>query len=514
MPTAPISMRKLKEILRLKYDCKLSHRKIANSLSISPSIVSKYACKSAKLGITCWPLDEKWDDHSLQRAFFKTKPRLKGFSIPDWSLVQQELRPKTMTLLLLWQEYKERHVEGFYSYTHFCRQYKTWLKCQKPSMRQNHKAGEKLFVDYCGPTMNIVDASTGEYRTAQVFVAVMGASNYTYAEATYSQKIEDWVMSHARCFEFLGGVPELVIPDNLKSAVTKPCRYEPDLNPTYQQLATHYNTVIVPARPYKPKDKAKAEVGVQIVERWIMARLRNETFFSLRQLNLKIQELLIDLNQRKMKKHPGSRLSQFEVIDKPALKPLPTQAYSYTLVKQVSVHIDYHVEVEKHYYSVPHTLIKQKLEAHVTGQLVTLYHQGVQVAVHPRSHREGAHTTLDLHMPIAHQKQQQWTPQRFERWAAKFGGSTEQFVIQLMQAKKHPEQSYRACMGLLSLGKKFTDQRLEAACYRALATGVTRVKQVKTILEKSLDKQALPEEQGDLLRDIDHQNIRGNHYYH
>jgi len=362
--------------------------------------------------------------------------------------------------------------------------------------------------------MNIVDGSTGECRTAQVFVAVMGASNYTYAEATYSQKLEDWVMSHARCFEFLGGVPELIIPDNLKSAVTKPCRYEPDLNPTYQQLATHYNTVIVPARPYKTKDKAKAEVGVQIVERWIMARLRNETFFSLRQLNSKIQTLLIDLNQRQMKKHPGSRLSQFETIDKPALKPLPTQAYSYTLVKQVSVHIDYHVEVEKHYYSVPHTLIKQKLEAHATGQLVTLYHQGVQVAVHPRSHRQGAHTTLDLHMPIAHQKQQQWTPQRFERWASKFGVSTEQFVMQLMQAKKHPEQSYRACMGLLSLGKKFTDQRLEAACYRALATGVTRVKQVKTILEKGLDKQALPEAQGDLLRDIDHQNIRGNHYYH
>jgi transposase len=270
----------------------------------------------------------------------------------------------------------------------------------------------------------------------------------------------------------------------------------------------------VPARPYKPKDKAKAEVGVQIVERWIMARLRNETFFSLRQLNLKIQALLVDLNQRKMKKHPGSRLSQFDAIDRPALKPLPTQPYSYTLVKQVSVHIDYHVEIEKHYYSVPHTLIKQKLEAHASGKLVTLYHQGIQVAVHPRSYREGAHTTLDLHMPIAHQKQQQWTPQRFERWASKFGTSTEQFVMQLMQAKKHPEQSYRACMGLLSLGKKFSDQRLEAACHRALTTGVTRVKQVKTILEKGLDKQPLPQAQGDLLQDIDHKNIRGNHYYH
>jgi len=514
MPTAPISMRKLKEILRLKYGCELTHRQIAKSLSISAGSVSNYVNCATQLDITSWPLPEKWDDLALSQAFFKTKPQPKRYVTPDWSLVQQELRPKTMTLLLLWEEYVERHAEGFYSYNHFCRQYKAWLKCQKPSMRQNHKAGEKLFVDYCGPTMNIVDPTTGECRTAQVFVAVMGASNYTFAEATFSQKLEDWVMSHSRCFEFLGGVPELIIPDNLKSAVTKPCRYEPDLNPTYQQLAAHYDTVIVPARPYKPKDKSKAEVGVQIVERWIMARLRKEIFFSLRQLNLKIQTLLTDLNQRKMKKHPGSRLSQFEAIDKPALKPLPSQAYSYTLVKQVKVHIDYHVEVEKHYYSVPHALIKQKLEAHATGQLVTLYHQGVQVAAHPRSHREGGHSTLEFHMPIAHQKQQQWTPARFESWARKFGKSTEQFVIELMKTKKHPEQSYRACMGVLSLGKKFSDKRLEAACYRALATGVTRVNQVKAILEKGLDSQPLPEKQQDLLSEIDHQNIRGNNYYH
>lgn len=514
MPTAPISMRKLKEILRLKYGSLLSHRTIAKSLSISSGSVSNYVNRAAQLEITTWPLPDKWDDNSLRQAFFNTKVQAKRYVLPDWSIVNQELKPKTMTLLLLWEEYVERHPEGFYSYNHFCRQYKAWSQCQKPSMRQNHKAGEKLFVDYCGPTMNIVDTNTGECRTAQVFVAVMGASNYTYAEATYSQKLEDWVMSHARCFEFLGGVPELIIPDNLKSAVTKACRYEPDLNPTYQQLATHYDTVIVPARPYKPKDKAKAEVGVQIVERWIMARLRHETFFSLRQLNVKIQALLIDLNQRAMKKYPGSRLSQFEAIDKPALKTLPTQAYSYTLVKQVSVHIDYHVEVEKHYYSVPHTLIKQKLEAHATGQLVTLYHQGISVAVHPRAYREGGHSTIEAHMPIAHQKQQQWTPARFEHWARQFGPSTEQFVIELMRTKKHPEQSYRTCLGVLSLGKKFTDKRLEAACYRALATGVMRVSQVKSILEKGLDKQPLPAKQPDLLSGIDHQNIRGNHYYH
>ena len=514
MPTATLTMRKLKEILRLKYGCALGHRQIARSLSISPGTVSTYANRAAQLGITDWPLSDQWDDGSLQQAFFKTAITPKRYALPDWSVLHQELKAKTMTLQLLWDEYAERHPEGHYSYGHFCRRYKAWLKGQKPSMRQTHQAGEKLFVDYCGPTMNIIDPGTGECRTAQVFVAVMGCSNYTYAEATFTQGLEDWVMSHARCFEYLGGVPELVIPDNLKSGVTKACRYEPDLNPTYQQLAAHYDTVVVPARPYKPKDKAKAEVGVQIVERWIMARLRHESFFSLQQLNLRIKELLLDLNQRPMKKHPGSRLSQFEQLDKPVLKPLPAIAYTYTQVKPVKVHIDYHIDVEKHYYSVPHTLIKQKLEAHISGQLVTLYHQGKQVAIHPRSHRTGGHTTQECHMPMAHQKQQQWSPQRFERWAANIGESTEQLVIQFLQAKKHPEQSYRVCLGLLSLAKTYSPERLEAACERALAVGIQRLAGIRSMLEKGLDSQPLPDTQPDLLAEIEHTNIRGHHYYH
>lgn len=438
---------------------------------------------------------------------------MKVNSLPDWSVIYQELKHKTLTLQLLWKEYVERHLASYYSYNHFCRLYKDWLNCQKPSMRQHHKAGEKLFVDYCGPTLNIIDPSTGEYRTAQVFVAVMGASNYTYAEATWSQALENWIMSHARCFEFLGGVPELVIPDNLKSGVNKACRYEPDLNPTYQQLAAHYNTVVVPARPKKPKDKSKVEVGVQIVERWIMARLRHETFFSLRQLNLRIHELLIDLNQRPMKKHPSSRQSQFEAIDKPVLKPLSSVAYTYTRVKPVRVHLDYHVDIEKHYYSVPHTLIKQALEAHITGELVTLYHQGQCVAVHPRSHRVGCHTTLEAHMCLAHQKQQQWSPQRFEHWARDIGPYTEKLVSQFLRAKKHPEQSYRVCLGLLSLAKKYSSKHLEAACHHALTTGITRLAGIRSILEKGLESQPLPTTQPDRLVEIEHKNIRVNHYY-
>ncbi|WP_435276639.1 IS21 family transposase [Psychrobium sp. nBUS_13] len=515
MSTVPIFMRKLKEILRLKYGCSLSHRQVAKSLSISPSVVSRYANRAAQMGITSWPLSEIWTDAALNREFLKTRVKLKAsIPVPNWSVIYKELKHKTLTLQLLWEEHSQRNPGNHYSYNHFCRLYKAWLGCQKPSMRQHHKAGEKLFIDYCGPTMNIINSSTGEYRTAQVFVAVMGASNYTFAEATWSQGLEDWVMSHARCFEFLGGMPELLIPDNLRSGVTKACRYEPDLNPTYQQMAAHYNTVIVPARPYRPKDKAKAEVAVQIVERWIMAKLRHEPFFSLRQLNERICELLTDLNQRPMRKQPGSRLSQFIEIDKPALKPLPITPYIYTQVKKVTVHIDYHIEVEKHYYSVPHSLIKQKLEAHISGELVRLYHHGECVASHPRSSKIGAHTTIEGHMPIAHRKHDQWSPHRFEKWAKDIGSSTEELVIKLLQSKRHPEQSYRVCLGLLNLSKKYSPARLEAASRRALHTGIMRLAGIRSILDKGLDRQPLPEVQLDLLGEIEHKNVRGNKYYH
>ena len=514
MPTVPISMRKLKEILRLKYGCAMSHRQIAKSLCISAGTVSVYANRAAQLGISSWPLDEKWDDAMLTRSFLATQAQPKPYTVPDWAVAHQELKHKTMTLQLLWEEYAERHPEGHYSYNHYCRLYKAWRQTQTPSMRQIHKAGEKLFVDYCGPTMGVVNPDTGEFRQAQIFVAVLGASNYTFAEATWSQGLENWVMSHARCFEYLGGVPELVVPDNLKSGVSKACRYEPDINPTYQQMACHYNTVVVPARPYKPKDKAKAEVAVQIVERWIMAALRREAFFSLKALNQRIAELLEKLNNRPFKKLPGSRASQFEVLDKPALKPLPQHPYTFTQIKTVRVHLDYHVEVDKHYYSVPHALIKKSLEAQISGELVRLYHQGEQVAAHPRSYRAGAHTTDDNHMPLAHQKHREWTPQRFESWGASIGSHTQQVVSRWLGQKKHAEQSYRACLGLLNLAKTYTPERLEAACHRALKSGIDRLAGIRSILQKGLDQQPLPAQQQELLADIEHTNIRGNSYYH
>lgn len=507
-------MRKLKEILRLKYACGMSHRQIASSLAVSPSTVSNYANRASQLGITAWPLPACWTEPALRAAFLQTQVTPKPMALPDWAMVHQELKAKTVTLQRLWEEYSERHPAGHYSYNHYCRLYRRWLQCQKPSMRQSHKAGEKLFVDYCGPTVPVMDAETGEVRTAQVFVAVLGASNYTYAEATWSQGLADWTMSHARCFTFLGGVPELVVPDNLKSAVTKASRYEPDLNPTYQQLAAHYNVAVVPARPHKPKDKAKAEVGVQVVERWILAALRHERFFSLRQLNQRIAELLVHLNERPFKKLPGCRRSQFEALDQPALKPLPAQPYCFTEVKTVRVHLDYHVEVARHYYSVPHALIKKQLEAHISGELVTLYHQGQPVAVHPRSHRDGGHTTDAAHMPPAHRHQHDWTPQRFERWAAEIGPHTARLISHWLNRRRHVEQSYRSCLGLLSLAKRYTPARLEAACQRAIDHGIHHLNGITAMLDKGLDQQPQPEPPADRLATLEHPNIRGNCYYH
>lgn len=516
MSAKTISMQKLKEILRLKYSAKLSHRQIAKSLSISPSVVSTYTNRAAQLGIHSWPLEEKWDDLALNRAFLNTKTVLKKDSmpVPDWSQIKQALTNKIMTLQLLWEEYKAANPSQHYSYNHYCRLYKKWLGTQKLSMRQSHKAGEKLFVDYCGKTIEICDPKTGEIRIAQVFVAVLGASNYTYVEATYSQGLEDWIMSHVRCLEFLGGTPELIIPDNLKSAVTRSCRYEPDLNPTYLQFARYYQTTVIPARPYKPKDKSKAEVGVQIVERWIMGRLRHETFYSLKTLNERIQALLVDLNTRKMKKHPGTRLEQFQAIDQPALNPLPQHPYQYTQIKHVRVHIDYHVEINKHYYSVPYTLVKQRLEAHISGQQVKIYHQQNLVAIHPRADSPGRHTTDEQHMPVAHRSQSQWSPARFEQWAQKIGPHTERLVGVYLSQKRHPEQNYRRCLGLLNLAKKYEPEALDAACQRALSAGVYTVKTISNILQKGLEKQPLPNRKQAINQPTEHLNIRGQGYYH
>lgn len=515
MPVESISMRKLKEILRLKYQGKLSNRKIANSLSISPSTVSTYVNRAKLIGIDDWPLPERWDDLKLSQHFLQTKisPRT-AIPLPVLSVFYHQLKQKGVTKQLLWQEYIERNTDNHYSYPQLCRIYKEWLSRQQPSMRQVHQYGEKLFIDYCGPTIPLVNPDTGELRGAQVFVAVMGGSNYTFAEATLSQKLEDWIMSHARAFTFFGAVPDIIVPDNLRSGTSRACKYDPDLNPSYQQLAAHYNVAIIPARPLKPKDKAKAENGVLIVERWIMAVLRHEVFYTLTQLNQRISELLRRLNTKPFQKLPGDRTSQFLTHELPAMRPLPLLDYEYTFIKKVKVNIDYHIDMHKHYYSVPYGLLKKQIEAHVSDKLVKLYYRNQLVAQHIRSDRIGGYSTKIEHMPKAHQEYAQWNPERLKQWANKLGAYVLQWVEYQLASKAHPQQSYKVCLGLLNLNKIYPKKRLNNACQRALDTGGFRLQNIKVILKNNLDKAVDDPDQDDLLAEIKHENVRGQDYYH
>jgi len=511
-------MRKIKDVLRLSFEAKLSQRAVAQSLNLGLGTVSAYLKRAREAGIN-WPQAADMGEHDLARTLFPSQPisGQRRFTKPDYSWVHQELKRKCVTKHLLWEEYRQQHPDDGYSYSQFCQRYLEWLGCQQRSMRQIHRAGEKLFVDYCGPTMPVVNPDTGEVRTAQVFVAVLGASNYTFACASWSQKQADWLSAHVQAFEFFGGVPELVVPDNLKSAVSKTHRYEPDINPAYQQLAAHYGVAVVPARPYKPKDKSKAEVGVQIVERWIMARLRHQTFFTLASLNQVIRFLLDDLNQRAFKKLPGSRLSQFQQLDKPVLRALPSQPYEYAEIKQARVHIDYHIEYDKHYYSVPHHLVKQQIEVQASDTVVAIYHHGQRITSHPRSRRQGAHSTCIEHMPRNHQAMSEWSPARFLNWAGEIGEETRAVVDHLLQEKRHKEQSYRRILALLSNAKKYGRERLNQACGRALLINSPTRSSVESILKQGLDQVAVEVPREEIQEELNldhHENVRGEDYYH
>ena len=379
-------------------------------------------------------------------------------------------------------------------------------------MRQSHKAGEKCFIDYCGPSLPIINPQTGEVREAQVFVAVLGASNYTYAEATWSQGLRDWLGSHVRAFEYFGGVPQMVVPDNLKSGVSRACRYDPELNPSYQQLASHYQVAVLPARPYKPKDKAKAEVGVQIVERWILARLRHHSFFTLAEANQCIRALLEELNSRPFKQLPGNRQQAFETLDKPALKPLPQHPYQYVDIRRCKVNIDYHIEFDKHHYSVPHQYVGEQVELHASEHLIQLYFRQHPIASHVRAYRPGM-TTEAGHMPTRHREHQQWNPGRLKNWAKDIGPEVLVWVSARLDEREHPEQAYRVCLGLLNLSREYPPQRLNTSCQLANREGLTRLKQLKSILQSNRDKlpQQLP-----LTTELPqhHENIRGPKSFH
>lgn len=506
-------MRKIRETLRLHHDSGLGQRPISRCLDISRTTVGDYLQRAKAAGLG-WPLPETLTDQQLYTLLFSPAAAIASPErpLPNCADLHNELKRKGVTLMLLWEEYIAEHPQG-YRYSYFCELYRHWARKLKISMRQVHKAGEKLFVDYAGHTLPIVDKQTGEIREAQIFVGVLGASSYTFAEATLSQGLSDWLGSHVRAFEFFGGVPELVIPDNLKSAVSKPCRYEPDLNPSYQDLAEHYGTAVIPARVRKPKDKAKAEVGVQVVERWILARLRKQTFFSLTDANTAIRKLLDELNGRPFKKLPGCRTDAFESLDRPALKPLPSEPYVFAVWKKVRAGIDYHVEIDGHYYSVPYALRTQQLDARITSDTVECFQQRSRVASHIRSFQKGRHTTVSSHMPKGQQEYADWTPQRLICWAAKTGPQTAAMTEKIIASRQHAQQGFRSAMGLISLAKVYTPQRLEAACELALAGGANSYKSVKSILTTKLDQQ--PRAQGaPNVVPITHDNIRGSHYYH
>ena len=506
-----IRMHTIREILRLSLQGHIPNRDIARSLGISHTVVNRYVRAAKETGLS-YDQIENLSETELQAKFTVNRlDRVEGERPqPDWRLVHQELKKKGVTLQLLWQEYKDVYPDG-YQLSRFYDHYKHWRKKLSVSLRQSHKAGEKMFVDYAGQTVPMIERSSGQILEAQIFVAVLGASNYTYAEATSTQSVPDWIHSHIRAFEYFGGTTQIVVPDNLRSGVSKPCRYEPGVNRTYQEMARHYGIAIIPARVRKPKDKAKVEVGVQIVERWILAALRHRTFFSLQQINEAIFDRLFELNRRPFKKMHGSRLSCFEAIEKGALNPLPPTRYVAADWKKARVNIDYHIELEGHYYSVPYRFVQEEVEIRFTSLTVEIFYQGKRIASHRRSRRCAAHTTVSAHMPKSHRQYLQWTPSRMIQWATSMGESTASVVETILNSKKHPEQGYRSCLGILRLGKQYSKERLEAACKRALAIGACRYRSIRSILEKGLDHQPLPEYEAQPT--IKHANIRGGAYY-
>jgi len=515
MPTQRMAMHKIKECLRLKLDCGLPHERIARSLGLSKGVVSKYVARALAAGLD-WAALSVLEEHAIAARLCVAPPTVRGERAAiDLAWVHRELRRKGVTLQLLWQEYGEANADRpTYRYTQFCQHYHDYAGSLRRSMRQVHRAGEKLFIDYAGPTVGIVNPDTGELRRAHIFVAVLGASNYTYACATLGETQVDWLRGLTGALAFYGGVPALVVPDNPRALIRNPDRYEPELNRATLACAEHYGTAILPARPRKPQDKAKVEVGVQIVERWILARLRHQCFFTLAALNRAIAELLVELNARPFRKLPGNRREWFETLDRPALRPLPAQPYEIAWFKDVRVNIDYHVEIDRHYYSVPHALVRRKLEARITDRTVEIVHGGKRVASHLRSPARGGYTTVAEHMPAAHQAHREWTPGRFLKWASDIGTSTHQLVDHLLSNRPHPEMGYRSCLGLFALARQYGHPRLEAACARALAINSRTRRSVASILQGGLDRQPLPGAvaQTDWVSP-EHDNLRGPSYY-
>ncbi len=512
-------MRKIREVLRLKFERGLGHRAIALAAGISKGSVSDYLARAEAAGLA-WTEATLLSDAEVERRLF----RQLGYNEPsarvpiDYAAVHLELRRTGVTLQLLWREYSDAaaQVAGAarpYQYSQFCDLYAGFRDRLEPSMRQAHRAGERAFVDYSGKKPVIVDRTTGEVLEVELFVMVLGASNYTFAEATRTQQLGDFIASNVRAFDYFGCVPEIVVPDQLRSAVSGPHRYDPDVNPTYLEMAQHYGVVIIPARPRKPKDKAKVEAGVLLAQRWILACIRNRTFFTLDELNQAIAELLERLNARPFQKLEGCRRSAFESIDRPAMRPLPATRYIVAEWKSAKVDIDYHVAFDDRLYSVHYALVGARVDVRATTTTVEILHGGERVAAHRRSYGPlGTATTLEQHRPKSHRDYGAWPPSRMIGWAATIGVSAAAVAERILADRPHPEQGYRSCRALIRTAARYGHPRTEAACARALAIGNPTRKSVEAILKSGLDRLALSDEPANT-NVTDHENIRGGAYY-
>ena len=508
MPQERLPVRKIREVIRLHHEAELSNRAIARVCKISNSTVGEYLVRAEQAGFS-WPLPEGLDDAALYQGLFpeKSKGSKSKRPIPNWEDVHRELSKRGVTLTLLWQEYREKHPLDGYGYTQFRLYYQRWNKSRTGTMRIPRKGGEEMEVDYTGMTVPITNPETGEISRAQIFVATLPASNYTYAEIQPSQKLRYWLGGHVRALTFFGGVPKTICPDNLKSGVKTPHRYEPELNPSYQELAEHYRVAVLPARVRKPRDKAHVENSVQNVERWILAPLRNRTFFSIGEANRAIAPLLKALNQREMAHLGKSRLQLFEELDQPALNPLPERPYEFAVWKNAKVNIDYHIAFEGHYYSVPHHLVRKEVRIRATESILAIFLHGQQVAIHPRSLAQGRFSTRPEHMPANHRFVLNANGDWFQRKARKIGPHTAAYITALLKSRRYPQHAYRSCLGIFSLARKHTHPRMEIACQILLEADLLSYRDLKSELERLM---AAPSPEPPLPA---HENVRGNNYY-
>src|SRR5882762_6018772 len=515
MPAERTTMRQVREVLRLKFVGDLSNHEIARRAGVPPSTVRATRKRLRVAGLS-WPLPDDMTDAALEARLFAagTKQGHRRQAEPDWAAIHRELKRKHVTLSILWDEYIERDPEG-YRYSRFCELYRSWESKLSVTMRQTHVGGDKLFVDYAGdPVPVIIDRLTGETRQAQIFVAVMGASNFTYVEATWTQGLGDWITSHTRAFAAIGGVPHLLVPDNTKVAVIKACLYEPQVNRTYAEMAAHYGTAVLPARPRRPRDKAKVEAAVLIIERWLLGRLRHRRFYSLAELNATIGEMLRQLNEERLIRRLGvTRRVLLEELDRPHLKEVPGEPYCFAEWRLRRVGLDYHVDVEAHFYSVPYRFARREVEVRLTPRTVEVFLKGELIAAHLRSSGNHRHTTVADHMPSSHRRYADWTVERIRREAAAIGPATAALCELILERRPHPEQGFRSCLGIVRLVRPFGAERLEAAATRAIEIGTLTYGSVRSILDNKLDRQAAQRPPANGVP-ILHPNIRGPRYYH